>query len=71
MTSVDGNEAQNHREDKSIVETLSPDVRCDSNGNTTSDAEKSTIAKSSGWSFIKDREEKTVDPVRMLEEFSH
>ena len=67
MTSVDGNEAQNHREDKSIVETLSPDVRCDSNGNTTSDAEKSTIAKSSGWSFIKDREEKTVDPVRMSE----
>ena len=49
------------------VENLSPDVRCDSNGNTTSDAEKSTVAKSSGWSFIKDREEKTVDPVRMLE----
>ena len=67
MTSVDGNEAQNHREGKSIVETPSPDVRCDSNGNTTSDAEKNTIAKSSGWSFIKDREEKTVDPVRMSE----
>ena len=49
------------------VENLSPDVRCDSNGNTTTDAEKSTVAKSSGWSFIKDREEKTVDPVRMLE----
>ena len=49
------------------VENLSPDVRCDSNGNTTIDAEKSTVAKSSGWSFIKDREEKTVDPVRMLE----
>ena len=67
MTSLDGNETQNHREGKSIVENLSPDVRCDSNGNTTSDAEKSTIAKSSGWSFIKDREEKTVDPVRMSE----
>ena len=50
-----------------MVESLSPDVRCDSNVNTTSDAEKSTIAKSSGWSFIKDREEKTVDPVRMSE----
>ena len=67
MTSLDGNETQNHREGKPIVENLSPDVRCDSNGNTTSDAEKSTIAKSSGWSFIKDREEKTVDPVRMSE----
>ena len=67
MTSVDGNEAQNHREDKPIVENISPDVRCNNIGNTTSDAEKSTIAKSSGWSFIKDREEKTVDPVRMSE----
>ena len=67
MTSLNGNETQNRREGKSIIENLSPDVRCDSNGNTTSDAEKSTIAKSSGWSFIKDREEKTVDPVRMSE----
>ena len=49
------------------VEGLSLDVGCDSNVNTTSDAEKSTVAKSTGWSFIKDREEKTVDPVRMLE----
>ena len=64
---VEGDETQNHREGESKLENLSPDVRCDSNGNTTSDAEKSTIAKSSGWSFIKDREEKTVDPVRMLE----
>ena len=54
-------------EGKINVENLSPDVRCDSNVNTTTDAEKSTVAKSSGWSFIKDREEKTVDPVRMLE----
>ena len=28
---------------------------------------KSTNARSLGWSFIKDREEKTVDPVRMSE----
>ena len=49
------------------VENLSPDVRCDCNGNTTNEAEKSTVAKSSGWSFFKDREEKTVDPVRMSE----
>ena len=49
------------------AENLFPNVRCDSSRNTTSDAEKSTVAKSSGWSFIKDREEKTVDPVRMSE----
>ena len=66
-TRVEGDEIQNQKEGELKIEKLSPNVRCDGNGNTISDAEKSTNVKSSGWSFIKDREEKSVDPVRMLE----
>ena len=66
-TSVEGNETQGRKEVELNEENLSQNVGCDINGNTISDMEKSTNARSSGWSFIKDREEKTVDPVRMSE----
>ena len=45
MNSLDGNETQNHREGSLIVESLSQDVRCDSNVNTTSDMEKNYECK--------------------------
>ena len=66
-TRVGGNEIQGQKKGEPNVENLSPNAGCDIDGNTISNMEKSTNARSSGWSFIKDREEKTVEPVRMLE----